>query len=163
MKIIIFRSYYSRRRREIFLGFFFMVKNSVFRSFYSRRRREKNDLFWGGSRDIPGFSGKIGTSRDLDIPGFKSLSITMPGNGGNRVNRPHKFRRPSGGTPRIATPGMGMDLKQTPGIPTVPGVKPREQETMIGGRLANLLQTFLKLENIAPRRRAVKFYGAVFF
>ena len=35
------------------------------------------------------------------------------------------------GTPGMATPGMGMDLKQTPGIPTVPGVKPREEETMI--------------------------------
>ena len=58
-----------------------------------------------------------------------ALSLTNPGNGGNRVNRPQKFRRPSGGTP-----GMGMDLKQTPGIPTVPGVKPREQETMRDGR-----------------------------
>ena len=63
-------------------------------------------------------------------PGNRIQSLTNPGNGGNRVNRPQKIRRPSGGTPGIATPGMGMDLKQTPGIPTVPGVKPREQETM---------------------------------
>ena len=63
-------------------------------------------------------------------PGNRIQSLTNPGNGGNRVNRPPNFRRPSGGTSGIATPGMGMDLKQTPGIPTVPGVKPREEETM---------------------------------
>ena len=71
---------------------------------------------------------------------------------------PSDFREISSTFPILAQtkpgnghPGMGMDLRRHPGIPTVPGCHTRERETMPLARIPPLVfgADFLKLADLA--------------